>query len=113
MRRRMVAAADTAGSEQRKSAGRACVSALLADVLGFAAYSLVAAAPAQAATRHPYCARFHEAIVYEDCSFDTLQQCRDTASGRAAECYRDPFYAGPSPEAERGPRAHKPARTRD
>lgn len=73
-----------------------------------AAALLAGAAPAEAETSFPYCARFHEAIVYEECSFTTLQQCRETASGRAAECYRDPFYTGPSePTSKRPRRPHR------
>jgi hypothetical protein len=29
------------------------------------------------------------------CSFSTLQQCKDSASGRGGTCDRDPFYANP------------------
>ena len=37
---------------------------------------------------------------YEDCSFDTIAQCQMSASGRAAQCSLNPFYAG----AAAGPR---------
>jgi Protein of unknown function (DUF3551) len=30
------------------------------------------------------------------CAFSTLQQCKDSASGRGGTCDRDPFYASPS-----------------
>ena len=29
---------------------------------------------------------------YIDCSFTSLPQCRATASGRAAQCYANPYY---------------------
>ncbi len=31
---------------------------------------------------------------YVDCRFSTMAQCQASASGRSAECYRDPFYKG-------------------
>jgi hypothetical protein len=32
---------------------------------------------------------------YIDCSYTSLPQCRATASGRAATCSINPYYAGP------------------
>ena len=31
---------------------------------------------------------------YQDCSFSTLAQCQQSASGRAAECNINPYFAG-------------------
>ena len=43
---------------------------------------------------YPFCIKGdnYESSV-GDCSFDTYQQCLDTASGRYAYCDRNPFFA--------------------
>ena len=58
-----------------------------------------AAAPARAQTYDPaYPVCMH--VVgprggdYYDCSFYALEQCRATASGRAAQCDINPYYVG-------------------
>ena len=58
-----------------------------------------AAAPARAQTYDPaYPVCMH--VVgprggdYFDCSFYALEQCRATASGRAAQCDINPYYIG-------------------
>jgi hypothetical protein len=52
--------------------------------------------PAKAEIDYPYCLRVYTSRdFYNDCSYSTMAQCRMSASGRTAECYRDPFYAGP------------------
>lgn len=51
--------------------------------------------PAQAVTYYPYCARIYiQNGSYDDCSFSNYAQCQASASGRSAECFRDPFYPG-------------------
>lgn len=45
---------------------------------------------------------------YFDCSFTSLEQCRATASGRAASCDINPYYAFDEPPAPRRKR-HKQA----
>jgi hypothetical protein len=39
-----------------------------------------------------------------DCSFTSLAQCAASASGRAAQCYNNPYFAQPSrkPSRQRG-----------
>jgi hypothetical protein len=39
---------------------------------------------------------------YFDCSFASLEQCRATASGLAATCDVNPYYAGNQPPPPRG-----------
>ena len=52
------------------------------------------ASPARAEVDYPYCMRVYTlGDFYNDCSYSTMAQCRMSASGRTAECYRDPFYA--------------------
>jgi hypothetical protein len=62
--------------------------------------------PAQALIEYPYCMKVYMRFSYEECSYSTLAQCQMSASGRSAECYRDPFYDGPpgSPYVIKQPR---------
>ncbi|MFN5689198.1 DUF3551 domain-containing protein, partial [Bradyrhizobium sp.] len=41
-----------------------------------------------------------------DCSYTSLPQCRATASGRAAMCDLNPFFAPPPPPPRRAHRRH-------
>jgi Protein of unknown function (DUF3551) len=43
---------------------------------------------------------------YIDCSFTSIPQCQATASGRAASCAANPFYAGPREAPKRRARRH-------
>lgn len=56
------------------------------------------AAPARAQTYDPhYPVCMHVVGLgssYDDCSFVTLAQCTQSASGRAAQCNINPYYAG-------------------
>ncbi|MGJ4925668.1 DUF3551 domain-containing protein [Bradyrhizobium sp. HKCCYLS2038] len=53
--------------------------------------------------RYPVCMKIYEGGTFGgggeriDCSFTSLPQCRATASGRAAMCDVNPFYAPPEP----------------
>jgi hypothetical protein len=69
-----------------RSAGSALMLALLAISAG-------AAIPAQAGYDYPVCLRVYGPATYNECAYTTLAQCRATASGRAAECYPNAFYA--------------------
>jgi hypothetical protein len=63
-------------------------------ILAIAAYS--AAGPATAQTydpRYPVCLRVYGPATYNECGYTSLAQCQATASGRAAECYPNAFYA--------------------
>jgi len=42
--------------------------------------------------------------AYEDCTFTTLDQCAMSASGRAAQCNINPYYAGPTASQRRNDR---------
>ena len=59
-----------------------------------------AVAPARAQTydpAFPICMHVVQSeTAYEDCTFYTLDQCRASASGRAAMCSINPFYSGVS-----------------
>jgi Protein of unknown function (DUF3551) len=43
--------------------------------------------------RYPVCLRVYGPATYNECAYTTLAQCQATASGRAAECYPNAFYA--------------------
>ena len=69
-----------------RNAGSALMLALLA-------ISAIAAIPAQAGYDYPVCLRVYGPATYNECAYTTLAQCQATASGRAAECYPNAFYA--------------------
>ncbi len=71
--------------------------------------ALLAAAPARAQTydpSYPVCLQiftgFHD--FYFECAYSNLDQCRASASGRAATCVVNPYYQGPK---VRPPRVHR------
>jgi drug/metabolite transporter (DMT)-like permease len=62
-----------------------------------AAGTFLAAAPATAQTydpSYPVCLHVYGRIVYYECAYTSLAQCNMSASGRAAQCIVNPFYAG-------------------
>ena len=61
-------------------------------VLSLAGAATLSASPASAERSYPYCLRVYGIVSYVECYYSTMEQCKATASGRAAECYRDPFY---------------------
>ncbi|MBI5260986.1 MAG: DUF3551 domain-containing protein [Bradyrhizobium sp.] len=69
-----------------------------------AAATILAAAPVRAQTydpRYPVCMHVYGGVKgggeWIDCSYISLPQCKATASGRAAMCGINPYYAGPPP----------------
>ena len=55
--------------------------------------------PAQAQTydpAYPFCVQVYQGFVdyYFDCTYRTMGQCQASASGRAASCVVNPYYAG-------------------
>ena len=62
--------------------------------------TISAAAPARAQTydpNYPVCLQGYQGMVdyYYECAYTSLQQCNASASGRAAQCIVNPYYAGP------------------
>jgi Protein of unknown function (DUF3551) len=56
---------------------------------------VIDAAPAAAVgTRHPYCMQGSSSPGLSNCTFNSLAQCRATASGRFLQCVANPFYKG-------------------
>ena len=73
---------------------------------------ILTTAPVQAQTYdpvYPVCIQVYSRHgSHIDCSFTSLPQCAATASGRAAQCYTNPYYggargtAGPNARRQRG-----------
>jgi Protein of unknown function (DUF3551) len=65
-------------------------------MLGFCA--LLAATPASAQTygntSFPVCLQVFGRLSHIDCSYASIEQCRRSAAGRAAQCIANPYYAG-------------------
>jgi hypothetical protein len=61
----------------------------------------LAAAPAQAQTydpNYPICLQtFGRGGNYIACGYTSMDQCRLSASGRAAQCITNPYFAGANP----------------
>jgi len=68
-----------------------------------AALALLGTAPASAVgTRHPFCIQGETIPALSDCSYDSFEQCRATASGRILYCLQNPYYVpGGAPRADR------------
>lgn len=54
--------------------------------------------------RYPVCLQVYQGYMdfYYECGYTSIPQCQATASGRAAQCIVNPYYAGP--KAKRPPR---------
>jgi uncharacterized protein DUF3551 len=68
----------------------------------------VTGAPARAQTydpAYPVCLQIYQGWndYYFECAYTSLPQCNASASGRAAQCVVNPYYAGPS-SRRRAPR---------
>jgi uncharacterized protein DUF3551 len=64
--------------------------------LAILAIGMVSIGPAGAQTydpAYPVCLHVYRANYYE-CSYTSLPQCNATASGRAAQCVINPYFAG-------------------
>jgi len=62
--------------------------------------TVLTAAPASAQTydpAYPVCLQVYQGMTdfYFECSYTSLAQCNASASGRAAQCIVNPYYAGP------------------
>ncbi|MFZ5736828.1 MAG: DUF3551 domain-containing protein [Pseudomonadota bacterium] len=57
---------------------------------------------------YPVCLRVYQSYHdwYDECSYDTMAQCRMSASGRHADCMTNPWYTAPQP-AKKKPRKHR------
>jgi hypothetical protein len=91
--------------------------AKLASLALLAIGTIAITAPARAQTynpNYPVCMQVFGPISYFDCRFTSIPQCKASASGRAAECGINPFFAnayqGPiGTPIPRHPRRHRHA----
>jgi hypothetical protein len=70
-----------------------------------AAWTILAAIVTLAAPAHaqmydpnyPVCLQVYQSMVdyYFECAYTSMAQCQASASGRAAQCVVNPYYAGP------------------
>jgi uncharacterized protein DUF3551 len=74
--------------------------------------TISAATPTLAQTydpRYPVCLQVYQGLVdyYFECGYTSLAQCNMSASGRAAQCIVNPYYAGAKPPPGRRDRRHR------
>src|SRR5882762_8994891 len=89
----------------RRAGGRQSSREILMRILALAILTIatVSAAPsARAQTydpKYPVCLQIYQGYTdyYFECAYTSLAQCRMSASGRAAQCVINPYYAGASP----------------
>jgi len=79
--------------------------------LAILAIGTVSIGPAAAQTYDPaYPVCLHKYAMggfnYYDCSYTSLPQCNASASGRAAQCVINPYFAGAEEPGERHYRRH-------
>jgi len=75
-------------------------------LLAIPAITAVGTIPAQAGYDYPVCMRVYGDPTYNECRYTTIAQCAATASGRAAQCFVNPFFAS----AAVVPHGHRRAR---
>ena len=69
--------------------------------------AMVSAAPAARAQTYdpayPVCLQVYQGFTdyYFECAYTSLPQCNASASGRAAQCVVNPYYAKPGPRKKR------------
>jgi hypothetical protein len=65
--------------------------------VALAAGAMLATVPASAQTydpSYPVCLHVYGKISYYECRYTSIPQCNLSASGRAAQCVVNPYYAG-------------------
>jgi hypothetical protein len=78
---------------------------LVLALLAAGGLAVLGAAPAEAVgTRHPFCLQGREYPALSNCVWDSLEQCRATASGRLLYCIDNPYY---DPGDRHDPRAYR------
>ena len=61
-------------------------------LVAFGGFGMAGPALAQTATQYPYCIQGEDNPGWSGCSFNTLQECQESASGTFAECLSNPWY---------------------
>ena len=83
-------------------------------VLATLAMATVSTIPATRAQtydpRYPVCLQIYQGYTdyYFECAYTSLAQCRMSASGRAAQCVINPYYAGAKAKPGRRDRPRRP-----
>ena len=81
---------------------------ILCALLAFAAISAIEPAHAQTYDpSYPVCLHVYGRINYYECGYTSMAQCNATASGRAAQCVLNPYFAYASVPSARGPKRVK------
>ena len=59
--------------------------------------------------KYPVCLQIYQRFTdyYFECAYTSLAQCNMSASGRAAQCIVNPYYAGPKKPPGRKDRRHR------
>lgn len=71
-------------------------------ILALATVSVAAPAAAQTYDpAYPVCLHVYGRATYWECRYTSLAQCAGAASGRAAQCDVNPYYAGAKPRRQR------------
>lgn len=70
----------------------------------FALLALPTAGWAQARDNYPVCLRVYGPANYDECRYSSIPQCQMIASGRAAQCLVNPYFAAPEPAPRRARR---------
>jgi hypothetical protein len=68
----------------------------------FAIGTVAVAAPVRAQTYspdYPVCLHVYGRVSYIECGYTSIPQCQATASGRAAQCEVNPYFAYAEPPA--------------
>jgi Protein of unknown function (DUF3551) len=76
-------------------------------ILTIAAVLTATPAPAQTYDpKYPVCLQVYQGFTdyYFECAYTSLAQCNMSASGRAASCVVNPYYAGAKGRRDRRPR---------
>jgi Protein of unknown function (DUF3551) len=79
-------------------------------ILAFA--TVLTATPTMAQTydpKYPVCLQIYQRMAdfYFECAYTSLAQCNMSASGRAAQCVINPYYAGAKASPGRRDRRHR------
>jgi hypothetical protein len=79
-------------------------------ILAIATLSVAAPAAAQTySPDYPVCLHVYGLAIYYECLYTSLAQCNATASGRAADCVVNPYFANagqPAPPYRRHRRVY-------
>jgi hypothetical protein len=79
-------------------------------IFGLLAISVISAAGSAPAQAYPVCLRVYGDPTYDECRYTSIPQCNATASGRAAQCFVNPFVASATvvPEGRKHRRSYGP-----